>query len=239
MGKISEKEASAVIRFVFLDLDDTLLDFHKAEAVALTRTFDRLGLPHTPEILARYSAINLRHWELLEEGRLTREQVLVGRFRQLFGELEVNADPRAAQACYEDYLSQGHWFIPGAPELLETLAPRYQLYLASNGTTVVQQGRIQSAGIAHYFQGIFLSQQIGADKPSPAFFDACFAQIPDFDRAQAVLVGDSLTSDMRGGLAAGIRTCWFNPHHKPPRAGIPVDREIDALSQLPGVLAAL
>ena len=226
MGKISEKEASAVIRFVFLDLDDTLLDFHKAEAVALTRTFDRLGMPHTPEILARYSAINLRHWELLEEGRLNREQVLVGRFRQLFGELKVAADPEKAQACYEDYLSQGHWFIPGAPELLETLAPRYQLYLASNGTTVVQQGRIQSAGIAHYFQGIFLSQQIGADKPSPAFFDA-------------VLVGDRLTSDMRGGLAAGIRTCWFNPHHKPPRAGIPVDREIDALSQLPGVLAAL
>ena len=228
-----------MIRFVFLDLDDTLRDFHTAEAAALTRTFQRLGLAHTPEILARYSAINLHHWELLEEGRITREQVLVGRFRQLFGELGVNADPGAAQACYEDLLSQGHWFIPGAPELLEALAPRYQLYLASNGTTVVQRGRIQSAGIAPYFQGIFLSQQLGADKPSPAFFDACFAQIPGFDRAQAVLVGDSLTSDMRGGLAAGIRTCWFNPHHKPPRADIPVDREIDALDQLPGVLETL
>ncbi|MGM9538995.1 MAG: YjjG family noncanonical pyrimidine nucleotidase [Candidatus Onthomonas sp.] len=228
-----------MVRFVFLDLDDTLLDFHRAEATALTRTFDRLDLPHTPEIAARYSAINLRHWELLEEGRITREQVLVGRFRQLFGELGVDADPWTAQECYEHFLSQGHWFLPGAPELLETLAPRYRLYLASNGTTVVQQGRIQSAGIAPYFQEIFLSQQIGADKPSPAFFDACFARIPDFDPAQAVMVGDSLTSDMRGGLAAGIRTCWFNPHHKLPRADIPVDREFDALEQLPAVLETL
>lgn len=228
-----------MIRFVFLDLDDTLLDFHRAEAVALTRTMDQLGLPHNPEILTQYSAINRRHWELLEEGRITREQVLVGRFQQLFQALGVTADPWTAQQCYEEFLSQGHYFIPGAPKLLEALAPRYQLYLASNGTTVVQQRRIESAGIAPYFQGIFLSQEIGADKPNRAFFDACFAQIPGFDPAQAVLVGDSLTSDMRGGRNAGIRTCWFCPQHRPLPADLLVDRVFERLEQLPGILETL
>lgn len=228
-----------MIRFVFLDLDDTLFDFHKAERAALTKTLTALGLEPAPEVLARYSAINQWHWERLEEGKLTRDQVLLGRFQVLFSELGVDADPDTAQERYERYLAQGHYFIPGAPELLEALAPRYQLYLASNGTAVVQAGRIESAGIAPYFQDIFISQHIGHNKPSKAFFDACFARIPGFDRAQAVLVGDSLTSDMRGGLAAGIRTCWYNPHHVPRRADIPVDVEFDALSQLPGLLERL
>lgn len=228
-----------MLRFVFLDLDDTLLDFHKAEGIALTKTLERLGMTATPEVLRRYSAINLRHWELLEEGKLKRAQVLLGRFQQLFSELGVEASPQAAQAAYEHFLSQGHYFIPGAPELLQALAPRYQLYLASNGTAVVQAGRIASAGIAPYFQDIFISQHLGADKPSPAFFDACFARIPHFDRAQAVIVGDSLTSDMKGGLACGLHTCWFNPHHKPRRPDIPVEFEFDALEQLPGLLARM
>lgn len=225
-----------MVRFVFLDLDDTLLDFHKAEGIAISRTLSSLGLTPTPDLLARYSDINRQHWEALERGEMTREQVLLGRFQVLFAQMGVDASPQGAQDAYEHFLSQGHYFLPGAPELLETLSQRYLLYLASNGTTVVQQGRIASAGIAPYFQDLFLSQQLGANKPSPAFFEACFARIPGFDRDQAVLVGDSLTSDMKGGLAAGIRTCWFNPHHKPPRADIPVTVEFHALGELPGLL---
>lgn len=228
-----------MLRFVFLDLDDTLLDFHKAEGIALSKTLVQLGLDPTPQVLARYSAINQQHWEGLEAGRLTRNQVLLGRFQVLFAQLGVDVSPQTAQAYYETFLSQGHYFLPGAQALLRTLAPRYQLYLASNGTTRVQQGRIASAGIAPYFQDIFLSQELGANKPSPAFFAACFARIPHFRRDQAVLVGDSLTSDMKGGLAAGLRTCWFNPHHRPPNPEIPVTLEFHALEELPGLLETL
>ena len=126
--------------------------------------------------------------------------------------------------------------MPGARELLETLAPRYDLYLATNGTPVVQAGRIQSAGIAPYFKNIFISEKLGANKPSPAFFRACFAAIPDFDPAAALVVGDSLTSDIRGARNVGLRSCWYNPEDLPSRPDIVPDYTIHALEELPPLL---
>ncbi|MDY5805604.1 MAG: HAD-IA family hydrolase, partial [Oscillospiraceae bacterium] len=135
--------------------------------------------------------------------------------------------------------SQGHWFMDGAPELLEAIAPKYDLYLASNGASKVQHPRLDAAGIRKYFKGLFISEEMGADKPSKAFFDLCFAAIPDFDPATAVMVGDSLTSDIRGGRNAGIRTCWFNPRRQPPHPDIPADHTFYALSELPALLERL
>ena len=129
--------------------------------------------------------------------------------------------------------------MPGAQELLEALHTRYELYLATNGTPEVQNSRIESAGIARYFQNIFISEQMGAYKPSPAFFHACFAAIPDFDAAEAMMVGDSLTSDIRGARNVGLRSCWYNPHYLPPRPDIPADYTIGALPELPPLLERL
>ena len=221
---------------VLFDLDDTLLDFHKAEAVALRRTLIELDLEPSEAAVARYSEINAAQWRLLEEGKLTREQVLTRRFALLFDELGVARSSVQAKEIYEHLLGVGHYFIPGAPELLAALAPCYDLYLVSNGTASVQESRLESAGIKPYFRDIFISQLIGADKPQKAFFDRCFTQIPSFSHEEAIIVGDSLTSDMRGGINAGIRTCWFNPHHKPHRVDIPVDYEIAELSELPALL---
>lgn len=228
-----------MLKTVFLDLDDTILDFTRAEAEALRRTLTEAGAPADDAVLARYHAINAAQWELLEDGLLTREQVLLGRFDLLFEELGLACSAREICERYEGYLAEGHWFIPGAEALLETLAPRYDLYLASNGAAEVQYKRLESAGIRRYFQGIFISQELGADKPSPAFFDRCFAAIPGFSRECAVMVGDSLTSDVRGGRNAGLRTCWFNPHGKPSREDIVPDYEIAALEQLPPLLETL
>ncbi len=221
---------------VLFDLDDTLLDFHKAEAVAIRRTLAAVGTPATDETVARYSAINDAHWKRLEKGELTRTQVLTGRFAQLFAELGLDFSPDDAWHIYEKNLSEGHWFIEGAEDLLKTLAPRYTLCLVSNGTASVQDKRIKSAGIAHYFEEIFISQRVGVNKPAAAFFDHCFAALPHLDRNHTIIVGDSLTSDILGGRNAGIRTCWFNPHHLPPRADIPADYEIAALADLPPLL---
>lgn len=225
-----------VIKTVLFDLDDTLLDFHKAEAIALRQTLIALELEPEETTIARYSEINAAQWRLLEEGKLTREQVLTRRFAILFEELGVERSSAQAKEIYEHLLGVGHYFIPGAPEILEVLAPQYDLYLVSNGTATVQESRLESAGIKPYFKDIFISQLVGFDKPQKEFFDRCFAQIPNFVREDAVIVGDSLTSDMRGGINAGIRTCWFNPHRKPRREEIPVDYEIGALSELPALL---
>lgn len=228
-----------MLKTVFLDLDDTILDFAQAEAAALRRALEEADAPADDAVLNRYHAINAAQWELLEEGVLTREQVLLGRFDILFGELGLVRSAREICERYEGYLGEGHWFVPGAEILLETLAPRYDLYLASNGTAEVQYSRLESAGIKRYFQGIFISRELGADKPSPVFFERCFAAIPGFSRESAVIVGDSLTSDIRGGKNAGLRTCWFNPHGKLPRADIVPDYEISALDQLPPLLETL
>ena len=227
------------MKFLFFDLDDTLLDFHKAEAWALRQALSQAGIVPTDAIVARYSEINQSQWELLEEKKLTREQVLIRRFQLLFQELGVHASCEETQHCYENMLAKGHDFMPGAPELLETLNGNYQLYLVSNGTAMVQDCRLRDSGIEKYFQGIFISERIGVDKPQKEFFDRSFAMIPDFDPSQAMIIGDSLTSDMRGGINAGITTCWYNPKHKPRRADIPVDYEIDDLLELPRLLETL
>ena len=224
---------------VFLDLDDTLLDFHQAEAAAITKTLRALDVEPTAETVARYSAINAGLWRRLEEGSITRPRLLVERFERLFAELGVERSPERARGLYEGFLSQGHWFIPGAPQLLEVLYPRYDLYLVSNGNVRMQNGRLDSAGIRPYFKDIFVSETIGVNKPSKAFFDYCFAAIGDFDRERAVIVGDSLTSDILGGLNAGLKTCWFNPQGKPGREDIRPDYEIRALAELPPLLETM
>lgn len=228
-----------MIEFLLLDLDDTILDFHKAEHIALSKTLRELGLEPTETVLARYSLINKAHWERLERKELTRPQVLVGRFAQLFAEYGIAVDPARCAKLYETNLSIGHYFLPGAEEALAALSKKYKLYLVSNGTAIVQAGRLKSANISHYFAKIFVSQEVGADKPDKLYFDRVFAQIEGFDPEKAIIVGDSLTSDIQGGLNAGILTCWVNPQHKQAKAELQPHYQIEGISQLEALLNTL
>lgn len=228
-----------MFEILFIDLDDTILDFQKAEAAALNKTLRSFALEPTPSVCRRYHEINKAYWEALERKEVTREQVLVGRFQTLFAEMNAACDPAAVAECYKTNLGTGHYFLPGAEAAIKALSRKYRLFLASNGTTSVQKGRIASAGIAKYFEDIFISQEIGINKPDKAYFDRCFAKIPGFDRSKTMIVGDSLTSDMLGGQNAGITACWVNPSHKQGRGDIRVDYEIEALSQLEELLEGL
>ena len=228
-----------MFEFLFLDLDDTILDFQKAEHIALSKTLAHYGLEPTDEVCALYSRINKAHWEMLERKELTREQVLTGRFLTLFNQMGYTVDPEAVARTYEKNLAIGHYFLPGAEEAVDSLHKKYRLFLASNGTASVQKGRMTSANLYRFFERVFVSQEIGHNKPSKAYFDACFAQIPGFDPERAIIVGDSLTSDILGGQNAGIATCWVNPDGKPRREGIRVDHEIKALSELENLLESL
>ena len=225
-----------MIELLFLDLDDTILDFHKAERIAIAKTIREFGVEPTEEVLSRYHVINKWHWEQLELGEMTREEVLVGRFAMLFAEKNVSVDPVAVARAYEKNLSIGHYFLPGAEEAVDALSKTYRLFLTSNGTASVQKGRMTSANLYRFFEKVFVSQEIGHNKPAKAYFDACFAQISDFDPEKAMIVGDSLSSDILGGINAGIKTCWVNPNHASPKNGIAPDYEIEALHQLPALL---
>lgn len=228
-----------MIRNVLFDLDDTLFDFHKAEKIALTKTLVHFGIDPTEETLALYSTINAAHWKRLELGEISREEVKVGRYRELFKTIGVECDPVKATAYYESMLAIGHYFMPGAPELLKELYGKYRLYIVSNGTAKVQEGRIGSSGIAKYMDGIFISQILGANKPDKQFFDICFAEIPDFSLSETVIIGDSLSSDIKGGINAGITTVWFNPKGIENDSDIKPDYTIKELSEVPGLLSQI
>ena len=228
-----------MFEILLLDLDDTILDFQKAEHIALGKTLQHFGIEPTDTIRSRYRQINQEHWERLERKELTRAQVVSGRFAQLFVELGVEGDAEYCAKLYAENLGIGHYFLPGAEAALETLFGKYRLFMASNGNLSVQQGRLKSAKISHYFEDIFISQEMGADKPSVEFFERCFARIDGFDREKTMIVGDSLTSDILGGNNAEITTCWVNPCHKPRREDIRVDYEIESISQLAVLLEAL
>jgi len=233
------EQGEEMIEFLFLDLDDTILDFHKAERIALSKTIRDFGVEPAEEVLQLYHGINKWHWEQLELGKLTREEVLVNRFGVLFARLGKNVDAVSCARAYEHNLSIGHYFLPGAEEAVERLSKKYRLFLASNGTASVQKGRMTSANLYRFFEKVFVSQEIGHNKPSAEYFGACFASIPGFDREKAIMVGDSLSSDIKGGINAGIRTVWVNPGHLDCGNIIKPDYEIEALWQLEGLLETL
>lgn len=225
-----------MIRYVLFDLDDTLLDFGKAEAAAIRKTFERIGIPVTDGLIRRYSEINTRQWARFEKGEITRERLLTERFDILFSELGLNIPSEMAQASYEYLLGIGHYFVDGAEALLAELKDKYELYIVSNGNASVQDRRLKSAGIAPCFRDIFISERVGFNKPSAEFFEACFRRIPGFEKDKAIIVGDRLSSDILGGINAGVKTCWFNPKGEAPDPDIPADYEIKHLSELPALL---
>ena len=225
-----------MFEYLFLDLDDTILDFHKAERIAIGKVMHHYGVEPTEARRMRYHEINKWHWHQLELKKMTRDEVLEGRFAVFFEELGIRVDRYAVARLYEEYLSQGHWFMPGAEEAVARLSRKYRLFLASNGTASVQKGRMTSANLYRFFEISFVSQEIGHNKPSREYFEAAFARIPGFDKSKCLMVGDSLTSDILGGINAGIKTCWVNPTHGAAKEGICPDYEIEALHQLPALL---
>ena len=229
-----------MIRYLFLDLDNTILDFTKAEAIAIRKTMRQYGLEPTDELAARYSHINDLHWKALERGELTKPQVVTRRFAVFFGEQGIEVDAEAVAKTYETFLSQGHWFLPGAEETVkQKLFGKYRLFLASNGTPVVQQGRMTSAGLYPYFEQSFISEEIGWNKPAREYFEIAFSRIPGFNPAECIMVGDSLTGDIQGGKNAGLRTVWVNPNHKTAPDHLKPDYEIEFLADLPALLEEL
>ena len=222
---------------LLIDLDDTILDFGAAEAVAYGGALAAFGIPETPALLARYRAVNVLWWEKLERGEAERDEILVERHRQLFRELGLETDAAAFEADYRCRLGQGHWFMPGAEEALRELRRRgFRLFLASNGVSDTQRGRIASAGIGPLFEALFISEELGANKPDPAFFARCFARIPGFDRERTLMIGDSLTSDVRGGLNAGLDTLWINPAGRTAPPDCRPTWEAASLARLPELL---
>lgn len=229
-----------MINTILWDVDGTLLDFDAAERAAITTLFAEFRLGEcTEQMLARYSVINVGFWQRLERGELTKPQILVGRFQQFFSEFGL--DVSLAPAFNERYqLTLGDTIVlrDDCLELIRSLKGKLRQYVVSNGTIAAQTKKLERSGLGALMDGVFLSEQIGAEKPHPAFFERVFEVIRPEALSSVLIVGDSLTSDIRGGMNAGIRTCWYNPKHQPLPAGYRVDHTISDLRQIPAVIAA-
>ena len=221
---------------ILFDADGTLLDFVQTEKVALQKTFAEHDFLLTPEIEERYGIINKQLWNDFENGLIAKEEITNQRFTRLFAEVGINYDGRLFNDEYLNNLACGYFTIPGAKEICAVLSKHCRLYFATNGIASTQFQRIDGSGLASYFQATFVSENAGEPKPSPIFFDYCFSQIPDFDRAKTLIIGDSLYSDIKGGQQAGIATCWFNPTNLEAKNNIKPDYIIHDLAELENII---
>ena len=220
---------------LLLDADDTLLDFQANERESVKKVFQKLGLSADDSVLAQYSAINRELWLAHERGEITKQMIWNQRFLRLFKALNCRADGLEAERLYRVALGEGAQVIPGAVELCQKLSGAYGLYIVTNGTAQTQYSRIHNSGLDRWVSGVFISEEIGAPKPAKKYFDAVFAAIP-FSRQETLIVGDSLTSDIQGGVNAGIDTCWYNPARLKRDRGPCPTFEIHQLNELKDVL---
>ena len=223
-----------MIEIVLWDVDGTLLDFNAAEKAAIRTLFSEFGLGEcTDAMLSRYSEINTAFWKRLEKNELSREQVLIGRFEQFFGEYGIDAG--LASAFNEKYqLSLGDTIVyrDDSLNVVKALKGKVKQYVVSNGTVAAQTKKLERSKLGELMDGVFLSERLGIEKPNIRFFEKVFSEIRPDDLSKVMIIGDSLTSDIRGGMNAGIKTCWYNPGRKPVPEDYRPDYVISDLHEL-------
>ncbi|HFH9503980.1 TPA: YjjG family noncanonical pyrimidine nucleotidase [Streptococcus pyogenes] len=200
--------------FLFFDLDHTLLDFDAAEEVALTKLLEEYQVIDIKAYKDYYKPMNQNLWKQLEGGDISKADLVNSRFALLFAHFGVTVDGRQLAEGYQKHLKDQGQVYTGAKELLADLtAQGYNLYAATNGIATIQQGRLQASGLAPYFKAIFISEQSGSQKPKKAFYDWMTQQVSNYQPDQALMIGDSLSADVQGGINAGMDTLWYNPKH--------------------------
>ncbi len=219
---------------ILFDADNTVLDFDRSEEQALQQAFESCNLKYDNEILTVYRKMNIAQWQRYERGEISRNEVLINRFLFTVQNLQIRcSNVQALADNYEKFLHFGYFKVPHAEEVLqELLHLGCRLYIVSNGVLSIQNSRMKGSGLEKYFQKRFVSEEIGCPKPQVEFFLRCFAQIPDFCKSQTLIVGDSLTSDIRGGVNAGLDTCWFNPNGAKNNTDLLPTYQIDDLRKL-------
>ena len=223
-----------MIQTLLWDLDGTLLDFHAAESAAIKSLFEAFSLGGCSEdMIRRYSQINESYWQRLERNELTKPQVLVGRFEQFFQEIGVpqTLAPEFNQQ-YQLRLGDTIVYRDDSVGIVKKLRGKVSQYIVSNGTSIAQNKKLLLSGLGKLMDGVFLSEEVGIEKPNRAFFDAVFDVIRPANPSEVMIIGDSLTSDIQGGNNAGILTCWYNPDQKPAPLGYSIDYIIHDLHEV-------
>jgi len=223
-------------KFLLFDADNTLLDFTKSEDSAIRMTMSAFGINPTDELVKSYSRINDGLWKALERKEIDKDTLKVLRFELFLKENSLSADHVLMAKQYTSNLSAQPYVINGARELLLSLKEDYEIYIITNGIGFVQRGRIGASEINGLYKKLYISEEIGFEKPDPRYFERVFADIENFDPTRALIIGDSMSSDIKGAVLCGIDSCYFTPCGKMPSGDVIPTYVITGLSQLHEIL---
>ena len=235
-----------MIRAVLLDIDDTLLDFDAYVKTSMKDGFERFGLAvYDDSMFGIFKQVNSEMWKKLERGEITFEELKRHRWNNVFSALGISFDGVAFEKYFRDCLFNSAIHVDGAEETVKYLSSRYRTYVASNGPYEQQLNRLRVGNLFSYFSGFFISEKIGAQKPSAEFFDYCMEEINEnasnqgeapVTPAEVIMIGDSLSSDMTGAINYGMKTCLFDKHGTGKTNGLPIDHIVDKLESIKQLL---
>lgn len=223
---------------ILWDVDQTLLDFDRSQDYALWFCFQKLNLEINDEIVQIYASINDSYWKRLERGEVTKKELLTGRFDTLFEQLHIDTVTSADIApMYQKALGSVYFYKDDSLELCKKLQGKVKQYVVTNGVSSTQRNKLRLSGLDQIMDGIFISEEMNYAKPDIRFFERCFKQIPNFQKESTLIVGDSLTSDMKGGNQAGLDCCWYNPAGHKNENNLKIDYEIQNLWEVEEILS--
>lgn len=223
---------------ILWDVDQTLLDFDKSQDYALRFCFQKLNLEIDDKIVRLYASINDSYWKRLELGEVTKKELLTGRFDRLFEQLHIETVTSADIApMYQKALGSVYFYRDDSLKLCQKLQGKVKQYVVTNGVSATQRNKLRLSGLDQVMDGTFVSEEMNYAKPDVRFFEECFNQISDFHKETTLIVGDSLTSDMKGGNQAGIVCCWYNPTGHKNESGLKIDYEIQNLWEVEEILS--
>lgn len=218
---------------ILFDADETLFDFRKSEREAFKNTMIEFGIEYDENYhLKIYQDINTAIWKEFEEGLITQAKLKIERFKRLSNKLKINFDEILFAKSYMKHLGNGSFLYDDSVDLVETLSKNHKLSIITNGLTAVQENRIRKSIISHHFKDIVISEEISVSKPNPEIFEHALKNINHTDKSKVLMIGDSLTSDIQGGINFGIHTCWYNPNKLVNKSGIKPTYEISNFNEL-------
>ncbi len=222
---------------ILFDADETLYDFKKSEREAFKNTILKFNIKYNEDFhLKAYQEINSAIWKEFEQGLITQEKLKIERFKRLSDKLELGLDETDLAKAYMEHLADASFLYDDSIDLIETLNESFRLAIVTNGLTLVQDKRIRKSSIAKFFETIVISEEILISKPDPKIFEHTLKELNFVDKSKVLIVGDSLTSDIQGGINFGIDTCWYNPKKVINKTSIKPTYEVSNFNELKSLL---
>ncbi len=223
-------------KILLIDLDNTLIDFNECARHSIINAFEKLGFDYSPKVFETFIEENVKIWKRLEKGEITKPQLRADRWNIILGRLGIDYDGTILEEMFENGVALGAYPVEGAYDLLNYLNGKYKMYIVSNGFRFVQESRLKIGDFEKYFDGVFVSEDIGIPKPAKEFFDYCFKNLKNPPKEDTILIGDSLSADIIGGVNYGIDTIWFNKNNDPLPDDIKPTHTVNTLEEIKRIL---